>query len=169
MMQRLLEGEMRAASITPAELSIKGSTQASNFSLLKRSAASTVTIVVSMANCRKHSDSRMQDCGSNPTRAARAAAFRVMGVGTRAVAKALSIVEGKTPLSKIIVDAKLSGHNAPKGLDEQCRSSLLFPRPRESGHYAPKAARNEGFGATLRNSGEATGSSGGKEERRWSR
>src|SRR5579864_4493376 len=110
-MHRLLEGEERAASIT-----------------------------VSMLNCRKHSTNKAIDDGSNPTRAVRAAAFRVVrsGARDRVVAKALSMIEGKTPLSKSIVEASASVEKTQRTNTRSTKVSLLLSRIRARGHYAPE-------------------------------
>src|ERR1700751_107788 len=91
MMHRLFEGEERAASIkVPAPLP-RLRTQASNFSLRRRSAALEDMTTVSMLNCRKHSASTAVEDSFNPTSALRAAAFRPVRAGARerVVAKAL--------------------------------------------------------------------------------
>src|SRR5260370_786206 len=91
MMQRLFEGELRAASITASAPSPRASTQASNFSFFRRSAAFEVTITVSIPNWRKPSDRSARAGSFKPTSAVRATAFRLGGAGTKFVAKALSM------------------------------------------------------------------------------
>src|SRR5579872_3957765 len=94
MTQRLFDGEERADSITTSAPSPRLRTQASNFSLCRRSAALAVMTMVSILNWRKHSESRAWDEGFNPTSAVRAADFRVVRIGAseRVVAKALSMI-----------------------------------------------------------------------------
>src|SRR5260370_39337205 len=104
-MQRLFEGEERAASITASAPCPRLITQASNFSFLRRSAAFAVTITVSIPNWRKPSDSNARAASSRPTSAVRAAAFRTIGAGGKDVAQALSIGGEEAPLSKSIVEA----------------------------------------------------------------
>src|ERR1700733_5370009 len=132
MTQRLLERELRAASITSSAPLERLSTQASNFSLCRRSAALAVTDTVSIPNCRKHSF-RRERCGSlKPTKAARAVFLRGRANGARTAAtdfsivKALSIVRGKTPLSKSIVAARWSRDNDPKDKLEKAERTLLI-------------------------------------------
>src|SRR6266700_1156486 len=104
-MQRLFDGEERAASITASAPCPRLMTHASNFSFLRRSAAFAVTITVSIPNWRKPSDSNARAASSRPTSAVRAAAFRTIGAGEKDVAKALSIGVEESPLSKSIVEA----------------------------------------------------------------
>src|ERR1700722_13540293 len=97
-MQRLFDGEVRAASITGSAPSARLSTHASNFSLVKRSVALAATVIDSIPNCRKQSASNARDGSLRPTKAVRAAAFRVKVVGSRVnevPAKALSIGRGR--------------------------------------------------------------------------
>src|SRR5437879_5690727 len=83
MIMRLLEGELRAASITFSAAGLSFTTQASNFSLARRSAVWLVMATASMPNCLKHS-ARTRRAGSlTSTKAARAAAFRVGGMAVR--------------------------------------------------------------------------------------
>src|SRR5580704_6451663 len=77
-------------------------TQASNFSRLRRSAASPVTETLSTPNLRKHS-ARVFLAGSFIlTRATRAAAFLGLSVGMTAVPKALSIDRVFGPAKSIL-------------------------------------------------------------------
>ena len=55
MTMRLFDGDVRTASITACAPGPSLTTQASNFSLRRRSAALPVTMTASMPNCRKHS------------------------------------------------------------------------------------------------------------------
>src|ERR1700733_3989840 len=104
-MQRLFEGETRADSITFSAPLPSGKTQASNFSLCKRSAALEVTTTVSMPNWRKHSASRAREESDRFTKAVRAAVFRrgtpkfVSGARTEA-AKDFSIGRGSDSVLK---------------------------------------------------------------------
>src|SRR5437764_8732645 len=85
MTQRLLEGDVRAASIRGPEPSFRLRTQASNFSLCRRSPDSPDIATVSMPNWRKHSANRVREALLRSTKAARAAAFRgLMGGRTKA-------------------------------------------------------------------------------------
>src|SRR5579864_8291930 len=81
MIQRLLEGELRAASITTSAPSVRCRTQAANFSLRRRSAASEDMTTVSMLNWRKHSTIKARAGSFKFTRAVRAADFLVTGAG----------------------------------------------------------------------------------------
>src|ERR1700746_652208 len=125
MTQRLLEREPRVASNTVSESVqlAKGSTQASNFSRRRRSAASEITGTGSIPNWRKHSARSMWVESLKPTNAARAAVLRTMGEGETVVAKALSM-SGKTLLSIVIV--RPSGRAAKFQRDNVRR---------EKGHY----------------------------------
>src|ERR1700678_388392 len=87
---RLLEGEVRAASMTTSAPEPRRITQASNFSRNRRSAAPDDTITVSMPNWRKHSASSAREVSLRSTRATRAADFLVE-VGAGAVPKAFSM------------------------------------------------------------------------------
>src|SRR5579863_4193815 len=138
-MQRLLEREARTASITSWAPSARDNTQASNFCLCKRSAALLVMMTVSTLNCLKHSAMSAQVAGSMPTNAARAAVFRPMGREAKVALKALSMIKGKTPLSKIIVERAPTPDNAPKGQPAKGNGSLLFQGLCERGHYELKS------------------------------
>src|SRR5271157_5353349 len=76
MTQREFDGDMRADSISSPTSLRRLRTQASNFSLCSRSAAWPDITTVSIPNCRKHSDSRLQVDSFSSTKAARAAALR---------------------------------------------------------------------------------------------
>src|SRR5579862_3611829 len=99
-MQRLLEGELRSDSITDSAPSARASTQSSNFSLWRRSAALAVIGMVSTLNCRKQSVRSARFDSFKPTNAARAADLRRMGRGAGAVAKALCIGWGRLHFRK---------------------------------------------------------------------
>src|ERR1700739_2727027 len=114
-MLRLLEGEVRNDFITGSAPFASASTQASNFSLCRRSAPLVVMETVSTLNWRKHSVKSARLDSFNPTNAARAADLRRMGRGARVAAKALSIRLGKTPLSNDIVESEGDAVNDPKG------------------------------------------------------
>src|ERR1035437_5352316 len=137
MMQRLFEGEDRAASITESAPSPRLSTQASNFSFFSRSAAFAVTTTVSMPNWRKPSASSAREGSSKPTSAVRAAAFRVRA-GAKVVVKALSIGEGKDSTFNTIVEAVAIVEKAQRVNGRSTKVSLLFSRMRERGHYEVK-------------------------------
>src|SRR6266496_412411 len=80
---RLLERERRADSSTgPAWLPTR-ITQASNFSVVSRSALSEVIETLSMPNWRKHSESRLREDSCRSTSAARAENFLEGAKGTR--------------------------------------------------------------------------------------
>src|SRR5215472_8056312 len=88
---RLFEAEVRADSITASASGVNFTTHASNFSLANRSAALPIKHTVSTPNWRKHSE-RIDMAGSFiSTKAARAAALRVGGMGAIAVLKPLSM------------------------------------------------------------------------------
>src|SRR5216684_1623186 len=91
MTHRLLEGEVRAASITVSAPLPRFSTQASNFSLRIRSAAFADITTVSIPNCRKHSASKVRAESFRSTRAARAATFLMGEAEGRIGAKAFSM------------------------------------------------------------------------------
>src|SRR5271170_1545460 len=99
-MQRLFDGDVRAASITVSAPSPRLSTQASNFSFFRRSAALAVTTTVSMPNWRNPSVNSVQAGWFKPTSAVRAAAFSVKGAGAKVVAKALSMSRGRLHFRK---------------------------------------------------------------------
>src|ERR1700677_2974890 len=90
---RLLEGEVRAASMSVSAPGARLMTQASNFSWRRRSAEPAEVTTVSMPYWRKHSVSRARDDSFRSTRAARAAPF-LTGVGARAVPKDFSMGSG---------------------------------------------------------------------------
>jgi hypothetical protein len=91
MIMRLFEGEVRADSMTSPADAVSFSTQASNFSRLKRSAASLPRMVVSIPNCRKQSEMTLLTGSLSSINAARAEARRLKGRGTTAVLEPLSI------------------------------------------------------------------------------
>src|ERR1700728_2837541 len=127
MMHRLLEGEERADSITASAPLPKLNTQASNFSLRRRSAASEEMTTVSMLNCRKHSASSAREGSFNPTSAVRAAALRTLGTGAKVVAKALCIVEGRLHFQNPLWRRwpSLQRHKGPRLEVPKCR--YFFP------------------------------------------
>src|SRR5438477_3885749 len=131
MMQRLLEGELRTESMTLSAPSARDITQASNFSLCRRSAALSVTCTASILNWRNDSAISARYGSLNPTKAARAAAFRVMkGRGARVVAKALSII-GEDSTFESHCGWHWHGWQRTEGT---IWDSVLC----EKGHYAPK-------------------------------
>src|SRR5580704_3195889 len=99
---RLLEGDVRAASMTASASGPRRMTHASNFSWRRRSAALAETSTVSMPNWRKHSVSSAREDSLRSTRAARAAAF-LMGMRAGAVPKAFSMSGDRFPVRKFIV------------------------------------------------------------------
>src|ERR1700689_2825932 len=113
---RLLEGEVRAASIMASAPGARWSTQASNFSWRRRSAALAETSTVSMPNWRKHSVSRAREDSLRSTRAARAAAFLVGRTGAGAVPKAFSM-SGAGLSPKLYCGAAGARWKDPKGQD----------------------------------------------------
>src|SRR5580704_8091113 len=100
---RLLEGEVRAASMTAAVPVARLMTDASNFSWRRRSAALEDTSTVSMPNWRKHSVRRAREDSFRSTRAARADAFLVEEVNAGAVPKAFCMSGASFPVRKFIV------------------------------------------------------------------
>src|ERR1700691_3072340 len=91
---RLLEGEVRAASISFSAPGARFTTHASNFSWRKRSAEPAEVTTVSIPNWRKHSVSKNRDDSFKSTKAARAA-FLPVGVGARAVPKAFCMMRDR--------------------------------------------------------------------------
>src|SRR5579863_3848139 len=87
-MQRLLEGDVRSASNTDSGLPPRPSTQASNFSFFRRSAAFAARDTVSIPNWRKHSASSARYGSFSPTMAVRARLRRGGALGERAEARA---------------------------------------------------------------------------------
>src|ERR1700722_15753111 len=128
-MQRLFEGETRADSITFSAPLPRGRTQASNFSLCRRSAAFEVTTTVSMPNWRKHSASSARDESGRLTKAVRAAVFRkgapkfVSGARTEA-AKDFSIGSGERLDAGTILRVNRVAGKTPKGQRAGSKSSI---------------------------------------------
>src|SRR5436309_6930752 len=77
---RLFEADVRAACITASASSTRLSTQASNFSLLIRSGALSLTTTVSTPNCLKQSESVIRADSFMPIKATRADARFVAGI-----------------------------------------------------------------------------------------
>ena len=94
---RLFDGEVRAASITACAAGPSFTTQASNFSLRRRSAAFSFTITASIPNCRKHSDRMAWLPSLRSTMAMRATTFLGWAMGARVLPRALSINEWANP------------------------------------------------------------------------
>src|SRR6266850_707471 len=92
---RLLEVEVRMASITGCAPGPSRTTQASNFSCCRRAAELAGISTGSMPNCLKQSVRMVRVLSLRSTRAMRAAACLVWGIGAKAVPKALSIDVGK--------------------------------------------------------------------------
>src|ERR1700692_3008933 len=88
---RLLDRDRRADSRTGAALLPTCTTQASNFSLARRSAFSPVIATLSIPNWRKHSESSMREFSCKSTSAARAENFLGGDRGTREFPKVFSI------------------------------------------------------------------------------
>src|SRR6516162_387265 len=84
---RLLEGEVRIASMTAWAPGPSLITQASNFSFFRRSAALPGRTTGSTLNCLKHSPSTLWAASFRSTKATRAAAFFLGAMGARAVPK----------------------------------------------------------------------------------
>src|SRR5882724_8029621 len=140
MTQRLLEGEVRAASMSGAELSFRLRTQASNFSLCRRSPDWLGIATVSMPNWRKHSASSVRDASLRSTNAARAVALRGL-LGGRT--KAFSMSRGRLHFSKLLWNGRtwLERH---KGPTSRHRSSIALLVQREKGHYEAKSRVDSG-------------------------
>src|SRR5580700_1811136 len=99
---RLLEGEVRAASMKASAPGRRLSTQASNFSWRRRSTEPAEVTTLSMPNWRKHSVSRAREDSFRSTRAARAAAFLAGDVGAKAVPKAFSMSRAGSSTKPIV-------------------------------------------------------------------
>src|SRR5215469_6370505 len=91
---RLLEDEVRMASITASAPGPSLMTQASNFSFCRRCSEFAGNCTASMPNCRKQSARIVFVVSLRSTKAMRAAAFLVWAIGAKAVPKAFSIVLG---------------------------------------------------------------------------
>src|SRR5512144_548128 len=89
MTMRLLDGDRLATSMTGSQAGSSLTTQASNFSFRKRSAASPVITTVSTPNWRKQSAKIARVGSLRSIRAARAALFLMVMEGDR-VPRALS-------------------------------------------------------------------------------
>src|SRR6266700_7057604 len=105
MIMRLFDRDLRADSSTGAAWPPTRITQASNFSLARRSAFSEVIGTLSMPNCRKHSVSRLREDSCKSTSAARAENFREGGTVAKEFPKAFSVVR-----------VVLVGHSCPTPL-----------------------------------------------------
>src|ERR1700680_4414699 len=145
MTQRLFEGELRAASITASAPSPNPRTQASNFSLCRRSAASEDMTTVSILNCRKHSASRVLDDSFKPTSAVRAADLRTVGARAKVVAKALCIVGEHSTFQNHCGGASRYGKDT-KDQPSTYQILVTFQTWRETGHYEAKTLWNEVLG-----------------------
>src|SRR5215469_6964808 len=88
---RLLEGEVRMASMTASAPGPSRITQASNFSFCRRCAESAGICTASIPNCLKQSARIAFVESLRSTKAMRAAAFLVWGMGAKAVPKAVCI------------------------------------------------------------------------------
>src|SRR5712691_1828745 len=88
---RLFEHEVRADSITASAPGPNFTTQASNFSLCKRSGISPVMTTVSMPNCLKQSDKTFLADSLISIRATRAKTFLLGGMGETVLLRAFSI------------------------------------------------------------------------------
>src|SRR5579864_3803747 len=134
MTQRLLEGDLRAASITASAPLARGRTHASNFSLCRRSAALDDMTTVSIPNWRKHSASRVREESFRSTRAVRAVDFRVTGGGGRTYADVFTMV-GDNRILKVhsgAASGRLKEHKGPTG---QYQSVITFDALMEIGRY----------------------------------
>src|ERR1700746_1511780 len=103
MIMRLLEGEVRTASMTACAPGPNLTTQASNFSFRSRSAEFAGICTASTPNWRKQSARIVLGVSLRSTKAMRAEAFLVWGMGAKAVPKAFSIVCRAEPASKPIL------------------------------------------------------------------
>src|ERR1700727_839811 len=144
-MHRLFDGEFRAASMTRSAPSAKPRTQASNFSLVRRSTALEVTGTVSILNCRKHSAMRARVGSFNPTSAVLAAALRGGGVGTRGATKALSIMKGRLNFLKSIVRSAGGLEQDPKDQHADRKEGQYLARSARKRTLRPNAPSNQGF------------------------
>src|SRR6266480_4327005 len=79
---RLFEADVRAACITASASSTRLSTQASNFSVVSRSGALSLTTTVATPNCLKQSASVIRADSFMATKATRADARFVTGIET---------------------------------------------------------------------------------------
>src|SRR5215472_11585948 len=95
---RLLEREVRIASITACAPGPSRTTQASNFSFCSRSAAFCGIRIDSIPNCLKQSVRTVRWLSLRSTRAIRALAFLLNGVGAKAVPRAFCMGCGAEPL-----------------------------------------------------------------------
>src|SRR5580698_3198308 len=90
-------------------------TQASNFSLRRRSADAPEVTAASIPNWRKHSVSRYRDDSLRSTRATRAAVFLVARAGAKAVPVAFGMWFGEVRNTKTILARAEGGAKTPKG------------------------------------------------------
>src|SRR5579862_1932126 len=98
----LFDGERRAESMTASASGSRCTTQASNFSLVRRSGTPVVMKTVSIPNCRKHS-ARSAPVGSLMlTRATRAVCFLPGRIGASAIPEAFCMLLGTTITSHIL-------------------------------------------------------------------
>src|SRR5579862_1491909 len=149
MMQRLLEVDLRADSMTSSAPLPRFRTQASNFSFRRRSAALAVTITVSMLNWRKQSVRTARFDSFSPTSAARAAVFRTNEMGARVVAKALFIAIGEDDFQNDCASVWAT-RKVPKGQRGEPRRVITRLRTaRERTLRDWKAAPDQGFKALL--------------------
>src|SRR5581483_5376459 len=130
---RLLEGDVRAASMTSSAPGARCKTQASNFSDFRRSAIPPVMTTVSIPNWRKHSDKTVLAFSLRSTRAARAATFLEGGRGASTEPRALSMGGAVSAL-------KLYSGPLPPAW-QRCRSAITEYRSTIT-RNAPEIARN---------------------------
>src|SRR5215471_16090058 len=92
MIMRLFERDLRADSSTSLAWLPTRITQASNFSVERRWAFSEVMGMLSIPNCRKHSDSRLREDSCKSTNAALAENFLVGDKGIIEFPKGFSVL-----------------------------------------------------------------------------
>src|SRR5947209_17585273 len=116
-MQRLLEGDFRAESMTASAPLARGRTQASNFSLARRSAALEDMTTVSIPNWRKQSASRDRAESFRSTSATRAETFLLTGGGGRTDDNDFSMA-GDDRIVKVHSGAAFAGFKRYQGTTE---------------------------------------------------
>src|SRR6185437_5540242 len=99
---RLLEADLRAASITASALGSRRTTQASNFSRFSRSRAAADMSTVATPNCRKQSARIVRAGAAISTRAARAAFFLGATAADRVASRVLSRKDMRVCLTTLL-------------------------------------------------------------------
>src|SRR5437868_11431313 len=137
---RLLEADLRAASITASALGSRRTTQASNFSRFSRSTASSDMSTASTPNCRKQSARIVRAGSAISTRAARAAFFLGATAADRVASRVLSRKDMRVSPDNIVSGISTKGKDLDRrsgvqkcyyrrALMSQCW--LLCPAPEE--------------------------------------